>query len=336
MDRKARYDVKGWWLGVLVFASLMPGPVGAQTSQIAPIGQTTTFLPLVQKPSGDNAGSNATWSMAGANPRRTSWTAEQVPSAEYLANHRNEWGNGALYPQWYRPIEPYIPHKVQIIAANNTLFVSTSKGLYALNSDTGDVKWIYPTEMPLGHSPTYHETTLFGAHHPRRLYVGGLDHKIHAIDADPNLASLPTDPTTGQRINNERIWTFEAEQGFQTNPLVVELNNPADGRTHLYVYAGNRDSYEYALEDRGSSVSLFWKYKTDGPVLFSTAISKDNQTIFFAVQRLLCLCAKGSGTYRKRTTHLEIPKAPRFRLPFLVARSLQRSADPTRVCTSRR
>ena len=282
MNRKARYVVRWWWLGVLIFTSLMPGPVGAQTSQLAPIGQTTTFLPLIQKPSGGDVVSNATWSMAGANPQRTSWTAEQVPSAEYLASHRNEWGNGALYPQWYRPIEPYIPHKVQIIAANNTLFVSTSKGLYALDSDTGDVKWIYPTEMPLGHSPTYHETTLFGANHPRRLYVGGLDHKIHAIDADPNLASLPTDPATGQRINNQKIWTFEAEQGFQTNPLVVELNNPADSRTHLYVYAGNRDSYEYALEDKGSSVSLFWKYKTDGPVLFSTAISKDNQTIFFA------------------------------------------------------
>jgi len=224
----------------------MPGPVGAHTVQDTPVGQTTTFLPVVQKPS---VPAEVAWPMAGANPQRTSWTPEQVPSAEYLSAHRNEFGNGMLYPQWYRPIEPYISSKVQIIAANGTLFIATAKGLYALDADTGDVKWVYPTEMPLGHSPTYHETVLFKTDRPKRLYIPGFDHKIHAIDADPNLSSLPIDPTTGQRINNQLIWTFEAEQGFSTNPLAVELKNPADGKTHLYVYAGNRDSYEYAIED---------------------------------------------------------------------------------------
>ncbi len=36
MNRKARYVVKWWLLGVLIFTSLMPGPVGAHTSQDAP------------------------------------------------------------------------------------------------------------------------------------------------------------------------------------------------------------------------------------------------------------------------------------------------------------
>ena len=39
------------------------------------------------------------WPMAGATPQRTSWTQEQVPTAAYLAAHRNEAGNGMLYPQ---------------------------------------------------------------------------------------------------------------------------------------------------------------------------------------------------------------------------------------------
>ena len=94
MNRKARYVVKWWLLGVLIFTSLMPGPVGAQTSQDAPVGQTTTFLPLVQKPS---APAEAAWPMAGANPQRTSWTPEEVP--------------GQLRPVWFRPIEPFIPQK---------------------------------------------------------------------------------------------------------------------------------------------------------------------------------------------------------------------------------
>ena len=46
------------------------------------------------------------WPMAGANPERTSWTAEEV--------------RGQLQPVWYKPFEPYISQKVQIIAAYQT------------------------------------------------------------------------------------------------------------------------------------------------------------------------------------------------------------------------
>jgi len=45
----------------------------------------------------------SSWPMAGANPERTSWTPEEV--------------RGQLQPVWYKPFEPYISQKVQIIAA---------------------------------------------------------------------------------------------------------------------------------------------------------------------------------------------------------------------------
>ena len=92
--------------------------------------------------------------MAGANPQRTSWTSEEV--------------TGQLKPVWYRPFRSFINGKIQVIAAHNLLYVSSANGLYALNSDNGDIAWVYPTDMPLGHSPT-----VVG----NRLYVGGLDHK---------------------------------------------------------------------------------------------------------------------------------------------------------------
>jgi len=88
-------------------------------------------------------------------------------------------------------------------------------------------------------------------------YVGGFDRKIHAIDA-----------ATGQRL-----WTFEAEKGFQTNPLVVGNK----------LYAGNRDGYFYAIYVSGPQTGqLAWKYKTDGPILYSAAY-KDG-VVFFASQ----------------------------------------------------
>jgi len=167
--------------------------------------------------------------MAGANPERTSYVPDEI--------------RGRLKPVWYKVFEPYLLSRTQIVAANGTLFVATARGLYALNADNGAEKWVYPTELPLGDTPT----VVNGV-----VYIGGMDRKMHAVDAN-----------TGQKK-----WTFSAEAGFQVSPLVV--NNT--------VYAGNRDGYFYAI-DAGSG-ALKWKYKTGGSVVIGAAY-KDN-TLFFA------------------------------------------------------
>ncbi|MCA9962105.1 MAG: PQQ-like beta-propeller repeat protein [Anaerolineales bacterium] len=169
------------------------------------------------------------WPTLAANNERTSWTPEEV--------------SGNLKPLWYLPIEPYISQRVQIIAAYDTLYIATAKGLYTLNADTGAKGWVYPTELPLGHSPTVQDGV---------VYVGGLDRKIHAIDA----------------FDGDGLWTYEAEAGFVTNPLV------ADGK----VFAGSRDGYFYALN--ASNGHLIWRYKTDGPITYSAAY-KDG-VVYFA------------------------------------------------------
>lgn len=169
------------------------------------------------------AGEPNSWPMAGANPARTSWTAEEI--------------RGKLDPVWFKPIEPYISQRVQIIASDGLLFISTARGLYALDAATGAESWVYPTEMPLGHSPTIDNGV---------AYVGGFDHRLHAVDAQTGAG----------------LWTFTAGAGFQTNPLVV------DG----VVYAGNRDGAFYAVRAEGANTGqLAWKYQTAGPILYSAA-----------------------------------------------------------------
>ena len=102
----------------------------------------------------------ADWPMAGANPQRTSWVSEDLP--------------GNLDVEWVKPIESYISQRVQLVGAESKIFISAADGLYAINAADGSEAWVYPTELPLGHSPTYDNGT---------LYVGGLDCKIHAVDA---------------------------------------------------------------------------------------------------------------------------------------------------------
>jgi outer membrane protein assembly factor BamB len=174
----------------------------------------------------------AEWPMVAANPARTSWTPDEV--------------GGQLRPEWYKPFEAFIPPHVQIIAANNTLYISTANGLYAIDSATGAEKWVYATEFPLGHSPTIDNGI---------AYVGGLDNKIHAIDAN----------------SGTPLWTFSGGGGFETNPLII------DG----ILYAGNRDGKMYAINISGANTGeLAWSYQTDGPVLYSAAYN--NGVIYFA------------------------------------------------------
>ena len=97
------------------------------------------FFPIVTN-SMDSVVSGNDWPMAAANPQRTSWTPEEV--------------RGDLALDWYRPIEPYIPNKIQPIAANGKIYVSTANGLYTFRASDGALLWVYPTELPLGNSPT--------------------------------------------------------------------------------------------------------------------------------------------------------------------------------------
>jgi outer membrane protein assembly factor BamB len=176
------------------------------------------------------------WPMLAANPQRTSWTADEV--------------RGDLNVEWYRPLEPYIPYKIQPIAANGKVYVSTARGLYTFSAANGDLLWVFPTELPLGHSPTIATVNAKSV-----AFVGGFDRKIHALDAN-----------TGQAIAG--YTPYEAGAGFETNPLVINDT----------IYAGNRDGYFYALN--AVTGGLLWRYKTDGPILYSAAYK--NGVLYFA------------------------------------------------------
>lgn len=203
-----------------------------------------SFLPLVKSaptasptpgiPPLPPAG-NGDWATVAGNPQRTSWSTEDV-----RANN--------MKVAWYRPIEAYIPQNVQLIAANGLIFVATARGLYALHAVTGQEVWRLNTELPIGNSPTVVDGT---------LYVGGMDHKLYALNA------------TNGNVN----WVFDqAKAGFSTNPLVV------DG----LVLLGNRDGYFYAVGAQGSSRAgqLVWRYKTNGLIDLTAAYS--NGIVYFA------------------------------------------------------
>jgi outer membrane protein assembly factor BamB len=187
------------------------------------------------------------WPMAGANRQRTSWVPEQVPAANAAATS----GHAVLSPVWYRPVEPFIPGRVQVVAAHNLLYLATAAGLYAFH-ESGEVAWQYATSMPLGHSPTIDGEV---------AYAGCFDGRIYAVNAHTG-ELLGVSPPAGA--------------GFQTNPLVV------DG----VVYAGSRDGYFYSW--RLGEDTWQWRFPAlgqpplPGPILFSAAYHEEDRIIYFA------------------------------------------------------
>lgn len=189
----------------------------------------------------------AEWSMPGANPQRTSWQTPAEPDVS------GSLGNGNLNVEWYVPIEPYIDQKVQLITANDKVYVSTAKGLYVFNYQNGQVAWRFDTELPLGHSPTVIGT---------KVYVAGHDKRVYRLQ----------DYGTSYQVD----WIFdEATSGYNTNPLVV--NNT--------VYIGNRSGVFYALD--ANTGSKRWQYPSAGSaplgaIKYSPAYDSATNTVYFA------------------------------------------------------
>ena len=119
---------------------------------------------------------------------------------------------------------------------------------------------MFPTELPLGNSPTY---ALIGSENI--LFVGGHDHRLYAIK--DNGSSYQLKWTFEMGINSS-LDPGEIPSGYDTNPLVV--NNT--------VYMGNRNGYVYAVN--AATGSLIWKYKTNGRIDFSIAAAADNSTVY--------------------------------------------------------
>jgi hypothetical protein len=210
----------------LLCALLLVGIVSAQQG-----GNNTTYLPIISNQVG---GSGEGWPTVAANPQRTSWTPTEV--------------TGFVDLEWYRPVEAYIPQNVQIIAEYGLLYISTSKGLYALNAVNGDVAWRYDTQLPLGNSPTVADGI---------VYVGGYDRKLHALNA----------------LTGQHLWSFdEAGAGYNTNPLVVNDK----------IFVGNRDGKMYAIGAHGTPQQgqLIWEYATSGPIHLTAAYQSG--VIYFA------------------------------------------------------
>jgi outer membrane protein assembly factor BamB len=256
---------------ITIQPSLPPSPQHEeQANQIALTPRTnktaaissTVFIPQVSiSPSSPSVPVSSDWAMVAANPQRTSWSPSE-PAAN-------------MHIEWYRPIDAYIPPNFQVIAANNLLYISSARGLYALQYDTGQLAWRYDTEIPLGNSPTIASVNGISV-----AVVGGYDKKIHAFNA----------------LTGQSLWEFGgAQAGYDANPLVIAN----------VVYVGNRDGYFYAIN--ATNGQLIWQYPAAnqspiGPIHLSPAYN--DGTLYFATDYNYAYALNLNGTLKWKSQKL--------------------------------
>jgi outer membrane protein assembly factor BamB len=122
--------------------------------------------------------------------------------------------------------------------------------LYALDPQTGAVRWAFPTGFFVWSAPA------FGAN--GALYFGSFDMRLYALDG-----------ATG-RLR----WSVN------TGNLVVA--SPAVG-PEGHIYAGGFDGACWALVDRGRRGEFLWRIpRTDGPIYASPTLSPRGDVVYFA------------------------------------------------------
>lgn len=135
---------------------------------------------------------------------------------------------------------------------NGIVYFGGEKGLFAVNSQSGQLLWLYGTNDSVQSSPSISEGL---------VYFGSTDGTFHAVDMK----------------SGEARWTFSTNGSIYSSPIIHE------GRA----YFGGDDGFFYALtSDAGQ---LLWQFEVDGvidpemgmyPAIRSSAALFDRSLLF--------------------------------------------------------
>jgi eukaryotic-like serine/threonine-protein kinase len=174
----------------------------------------------------------------------------------------------------------------------DTLYIGSGDGnVYALNADTGALRWKFHTGNVVHASPAIANGT---------LYIGSWDSYSYALDA---------------KSGQER-WRFKTGEDHDiANQVGIQSSATiADG----IVYFGCRDSNLYALDALTGAKK--WAYPTKGSWVISTPIAKDGALYFTTSDSGLFLAVDAKSGVLKYS--LSFHHWPMFSSPAIAGRNL--------------
>jgi len=154
-----------------------------------------------------------------------------------------------------------------VVAEDLVYFGGYNGKVYAINSSTGALRWVYPREDNI--SPIVGGLVVEGG----RVFCAASDGKICALDAD-----------TG-----DLLWDFQADGKIWATPVVVEET----------LYVGSLDKKLYAL-NAGDGVQKWQPFEVGGAIVTTPLVYK-NTVYFGSVDRHMYAIDAEDGTLKWRS-----------------------------------
>ncbi len=197
-------------------------------------------------------------------------SSARMEKRDFPAGVKGEWE----YP---RQVDKSIGSIVgQVVVANNSVYVGSSNGVYALDAKSGDLKWHFKTGGKAWTTPEAKGGV---------VYVGDFDGKLYALSAGEGKelwgfqapAAVASSATVfGDMVifgcfdrhlyavtNGKERWKFRGGNWFWAKPIVSDD----------IVYAGNLDRNIYALKvETGEKL---WQFEADSPIASSPILMDD-------------------------------------------------------------
>jgi outer membrane protein assembly factor BamB len=169
------------------------------------------------------------------------------------------------------------------VVAGGTVYITGQSALYALDAATGEVKWTYPEEGPIG-TPTAATIKASPVVWQDTVFVGASDGVLYAIDAKEGVLK----------------WQFQTGGAIRFAPIVANDT----------VYLGSADNKLYGIDARTGKLAME-PIETGGDIVGSPAYA-DNLLFFTSADLQFYVANSSTGRikYRLRMTNANLGSSP--------------------------
>lgn len=234
----------------------------------------------------------ADWPMFLGNPSHTAISTETLSVPMAL-----EWKfKTPRYPN--NPVSPVVVGK--------TVYLASQSNVYAIDAETGEQKWIYPAEGPIG-TPAAATIKATPAVDGGQVFVGASDGVLYALDADTG--SLKWQFQTGGHIrfspivvdgivyfgsDDYKVYGVDAKTGKQAMAPFATENNIIGSPTYSdgMLYFTSADLNFYAVNSATGKLKL--KFRTTNSNVYATPVASDRYIFTVGGNALYALTRSGT------------------------------------------
>lgn len=230
------------------------------------------------------------------------WVDSFKPMANELAYVGQQlWPNYASFIRDARQLESYARNNEEAfrrLVNGIVYFGSEDNKLYALDAQTGELKWSYKTGGAIVSTPAVANGL---------VYFGSWDKRLYALDAVAG--RLKWSYETGDCINSSpmvangtvffgswdgRLYALDAMTGelrwaYKTGGRVLGSPTAAEG----LVYFGSEDNHWYALDT--ATGQLRWRHKREEEFGYSTPVAAEGLVCFVTSDEKICAIDAAAG-----------------------------------------